>query len=233
MKTAINRIGYLSGLVAFTAALGYCVVQILQLYNVTSYPVDEVLIFVTSLLVVIPFLLEVLTLHYVVPENKKFWSHAAVIFATLYAVFVTANYVVQVATVIPFTLEGKLDEVRLLQQTPHSLFWDFDGLGYIFMGLTTAIAIPVFKKEGIEKWVRVAFISNAIMTPVIALVYFYPVFSIRLLILGFPWAVTAPMSMLLLALKFKRNLISIREACKEPQLLNISRHLALPIDMDE
>jgi hypothetical protein len=67
------------------------------------------------------------------------------------------------------------------------------------------MAIPIFRKEGIEKWVRIAFIANAAVTPLIAIVYFYPVYSMRLLLLGFPWAATAPLSMLMLALLFKKN----------------------------
>jgi hypothetical protein len=47
------------------------------------------------------------------------------------------NYTVQLATVIPATMQHKLDEVRVLEQTPHSLFWDLDALGYICMGLAT------------------------------------------------------------------------------------------------
>jgi hypothetical protein len=39
----------------------------------------------------------------------------------------------------------------------------------------------------------------------IALVYFYPRFSIPLLFLGTPWLVTAPGSFLLLALMFRRE----------------------------
>lgn len=50
-----------------------------------------------------------------------------------------------------------LDEVRILQQTPHSLFWDFDALGYIFMALATLMAIPVFDRRRLHKWVRVSF----------------------------------------------------------------------------
>ena len=84
-------------------------------------------------------------MHYTTPGNKKFWTHAALTFTILYAVFVTANYVVQLATVIPNTLKGYLDEVCILQQTPHSMFWNFDALGYIFMGLATLIAIPAFE----------------------------------------------------------------------------------------
>lgn len=43
------------------------------------------------------------------------------------------------------------------------------------------------------------FVANAAMTPVIAVVYFYPVFSVSLLILGSPWILTAAGSMLCLA----------------------------------
>ncbi|WP_206106489.1 hypothetical protein [Ilyomonas limi] len=146
-----------------------------------------------------------LALHYITPDGKKFWSHAALLFTTLYAVFVTSNYVVQLATVIPMTLRGSLDEVRILQQTPHSLFWNFDALGYIFMGLATLFAIPVFKKKGFQRWLRISFLANALMTPLIAIIYFYPDYSYNLLVLGFPWGITAPLSMLLLAILFKKN----------------------------
>ena len=49
------------------------------------------------------------------------------------------------------------------------------------------------------------FIANAAMTPVIAVVYFYPRFSTTLLILGSPWIVTAAGSMLCLALYLRET----------------------------
>ena len=205
MNTALHKVGFWSGIAAFTATIAYCIVQILQLYDVFTYPTDERLIYGTSLCIVIPFLLEMLALHYTTPDAKKFWSHGALIFTILYAVFVTANYVVQLATVIPSTLEGSLNEVRILQQTPHSLFWNFDALGYIFMGLATFIAIPAFERKGFQKWVRLSFVVNALVTPLIGIVYFYPTYSYNLLLLGFPWAVTAPLSMLLLAINFREE----------------------------
>jgi hypothetical protein len=205
MNTTIYKVGFWSGIIAFTATVAYCIVQILQLYDVVTYPTDERLIYGTSLCIVIPFILEILALHYKTPDGKKFWSHAALIFTILYAVFVTANYVVQLATVIPNALKGSLNEVRVLQQTPHSLFWDFDAMGYIFMGLATLMAIPVFEKHGFQKWVRISFIANALVTPLISIVYFYPVYSYNLLLLGFPWAITAPLAMLMLAIIFKKS----------------------------
>src|SRR5205814_4296851 len=98
------------------------------------------------LCIVIPFVLEMLAFFYITPAEKKFWSHAALIFAIFYGVFVTANYVVQLATVIPAKLNGTIANVKILEQTPHSLFWNFDALGYIFMVLATLSAIPALKK---------------------------------------------------------------------------------------
>ncbi|MBD0364581.1 MAG: hypothetical protein ICV53_00540, partial [Flavisolibacter sp.] len=142
-------------------------------------------------------------------------SHAALIFSIIYAVFVTANYVVQLATVIPMKLKGAADEIRILEQTPHSLFWDFDALGYIFMGLATLIAIPVFEKHGFQRWVRLSFLANALVTPLITIVYFYPVYSEKLLVLGYPWAITAPMFMLLLAIMFRKKRKTVRKVRQE------------------
>jgi hypothetical protein len=201
----INKIGFWAGLIAFLATLAYGIVQVLQLYGAFKYPYDEILIYGTSLCIAIPFLVEMLALHYATFGLKRFWSHTALTFATIYVVFVTANYVVQLATVIPATMRGRLDEVRVLQQLPHSLFWDFDAIGYIFMGLASLAAIPLFEKHGFHKWVRISLIANAAMTPLISIVYFYPVYSYKLLALGFPWAITAPMSMLMIALMFKKK----------------------------
>ena len=94
----------------------------MQVSGVLHYPLDEILIYATSLCIVIPFILEMLALHYVTQNDKKFWSHAALIFTIIYSVFVTANYVVQLATVIPKNLKNAADEIRILEQTPHLLF---------------------------------------------------------------------------------------------------------------
>jgi hypothetical protein len=144
-------------------------------------------------------------LQHVVPHDKRFWTHAALSFTIVYAVFVTANYVVQLATVIPAKLAGTLDAVRVLDQTPHSLFWDFDAIGYISMGLVSLVAVPAFENAGFERWVRVALIANALVTPLISVVYFYPTYSTALLFLGFPWAITAPWFMLMVALAMRRR----------------------------
>jgi hypothetical protein len=208
MNGTLYKTGFFSALVAFIATIAFNVAQILQLVGLLAYPTDQILIFGFSLCIVIPFLLAMLALHHTATADKKYWSHAALLFTTIYFVFVTANYVVQLATVIPMTVKGSADEIRMLNQTPHSLFWDFDAIGYICMGLATLFAVPVFKKYGFQKWVRYCFLANALVTPLIAIVYFYPEFSEKLLLIAIPWSITAPLSMLLLAIMFKKELKS-------------------------
>jgi hypothetical protein len=200
---SIGTVGYWSGLAAFTATMAYGVVQILQVAGVLRFPADEVLIYGTSLCIVVPFVLEMLAFHYLTPTDRQFWTHASLICAVVYAVFVSANYVVQLGTVIPAKLGGNSDAIRVLEQTPHSLFWDYDAVGYIAMGLACLFAVPAVNSVGLERWVRRSLIAHALVTPLIAIVYFYPTFSTRLLVLGFPWAITAPLFMLMLALMLR------------------------------
>ena len=205
MTRAISEVGYWSGLAAFASAVAYDVAQILQVVGVLRFPLDEILIYGTALCIVIPFILEILSLHYLTANDKRFWTHAALIFTIIHAVLVTANYVVQLATVVPSTLSGASDAIRLLEQSPHSLFWDYDAIGYISMGVAALMAVPALADTGFEKWVRISLIAHALVTPLISIVYFYPAYSESLLFLGFPWGITAPLFMLLLAIMLRRR----------------------------
>jgi len=200
MDKTIYRVGFWLALVASVAALGYSIFQILQIIGVIEPPWDAVLIYLFSLFIATPFMLALLALHYVTPAEKKFWSHAAVLFGLMYAIYVTLNYVVQLTAVIPYAAPNPV-----LIQTPHSLFWTVDALGYIALGFATLFAIPVFAKEGLERWVRRFFLANGLIIPLFCIVYFYPNYSTTLLLLGLPWIITAPGSMLLLTLFFKRK----------------------------
>ena len=205
MTTSISNVGYWSGVAAFTAAVAYDAVQILQVAGVLRFPADEILIYGTSLCIVVPFVLEMVALHHLTAPDKRFWTHAALVFTTMYALFVTANYVVQLATVVPAKVAGTADAIRVLEQTPHSLFWDYDAVGYISMGLASLLAVPAVGNVGFERWVRRSLIANSLVTPLISTVYFYPTFSSGLLFLGFPWAITAPLFMLMLAIMLRKR----------------------------
>jgi len=194
MKTQnnrINKIGFWAAVVAFIGAVGYIVSVPLQILNVVNYVQDSILAFGFSLIIPASFLVAMLALHSTVSEEKKFWTHAAVVFAVIYTTYCTLNYVVQLTTVLPAgyswtfaNQQGTVGPLSLLNQTPHSLFWDIDGLGYIFLNVATLFAFPVFEKRGLQQWVRWVFLANAVITPLFAIAYYYPTFSVPILLLG-------------------------------------------------
>lgn len=200
-----GEVGYRAGLAACAATVAYDVVQILQILGALRFPLDEILIYGTALCIVVPFVLEMLALHHLTTDEKRLWTHAALVFTTIYAVFVTANYVVQLATVVPLKTRGASTALGVLEQTPHSMFWDYDAVGYVAMGLAALFAIPALSRTGFERWVRLSLIAHVLVTPLIGVVYFYPVYSPELLFLGFPWAITAPLFMALLAITLRRR----------------------------
>ena len=212
MTRSISDVGYWSGLAAFVAAVAYDVLQILQVTGMLRFPADEILMYGTSLCIVVPFILEMLAFHHLTTPDRRFWTHASLVFTIVYAIFVSSNYVVQLATVIPAKLRGASEAIQVLEQTPHSLFWDYDAMGYISMGLACLLAVPAVNNVGFERWVRRSLIANALVTPLISIVYFYPTFSTGLLFLGFPWAITAPLFMLMLALMLRRRQAMIATA---------------------
>jgi hypothetical protein len=95
MDKTMYKVGFRSAFVAFVASAGFSIAQILQIIGLISYPWDEVLIYGFSLFIAAPFMLALLALHYVTPDEKKFWSHAAVLFAVMYVTYVSLNYIVQ------------------------------------------------------------------------------------------------------------------------------------------
>lgn len=212
MAALVGKVGFWAGMAAALFAIAYDIVQVLQIIGWLRFPIDEILIYGTALCIVVPFILEMLAFHHLTEPRKQFWTHAAALFTTLYAMSVSANYVVQLATVLPAKARGDIDTIRILDQTPHSLFWNFDALGYISMGLATLVAIPALGRTGIERWARISFMANALVTPLICVVYFYPTYSTSLLFVGFPWAITAPLFMILLALVLKRRSGAIPQA---------------------
>ena len=169
------------------------------------FPADEILIYGTSLCIVVPFILEMLAFHHLTPPDKQFWTHASLIFTIIYTVFVSANYVVQLATVIPAKLRGASEAIRVLEQTPHSLFWDYDAVGYVAMGFASLLAVPAVGSVGFERWVRLSLIAHCSRDPAHQHRLLLSAFSTSLLFLGFPWAITAPLFMLMLAIMLRRR----------------------------
>ena len=208
MHFTLYKTGFISGLIAFGATVAFIIVQALQLLGVLRYPLDEIAIYATSLLITFPLLLLILALHYIALQELKIWSHAALLFTLAYMIFATTNYIAQLGVVIPATLSGKGEAVAVLNQAPHSFFWFMDAAAYTAMGIAAFFARMSLHKGGFEGKARTLLLLHSVTTPLILVVYCYPDFSEGLLLLALPWAVTAPAFMLALAMLFRRKYIN-------------------------
>lgn len=77
MNETFYKAGFWAVLMAFLAMNGYDIVQSLQIIGVLGKPWDEIFIYGSSLFIAIPFMLTLLSRHYLTPDDKKFWSHGA------------------------------------------------------------------------------------------------------------------------------------------------------------
>jgi hypothetical protein len=211
-QAAIRAAGFWAAAVALVGAIGYILSVPLQIMSMLSPTQDAVVAFVSSLAIAPSFLVAVVALHYTVPPEKRFWTHVAVQLASIYATLACVNYVVQLTTVLPggyswsFTNQaGTPGPLSVLNQTPHSLMWDLDGLAYIFLNLSTLFAAKAFERDGPQRVIRRVLLANASITPLFAIAYFWPGFSVPMLLLGgIPWSITVPGSMLALSRYFRR-----------------------------
>jgi len=202
----IYKLGLYSAFIACIASVGYSVAQILQVLGYISFPADALLIYGFSLCIAPPYLISISVLHHITIPEKRIWTLLGLAFGVMYVTYVVFVYAVQLYVAIPLTLQGKSETIGVLVLTERSLFWTLDGLGYICMGISTFFLAFTF--HGIKQYqsLRNFLIANGMMTPVVAFVYFYPYFSVPLLLLASPWVITVPGSLLLLSLFFRSEI---------------------------
>jgi hypothetical protein len=147
------------------------------------------------------FLVVAVSIHQLAAPERRIWSHAAVAFATAYAVLTGLVYFVQLTLVAPHVARGQVQGVEVFLFVPFDSFlYAVDILGYSFMSVATLFAARVFTGEGLERVVRFFLTANGLLLPFLVLqMYFHPLIWIASL-----WAVTFPGSTWALAILFRR-----------------------------
>ena len=71
MNEASPQLGFGASVIAFIAIVAYGVAQIMQVLNIVSYPLADILIYGTSLCISVPFLITILALHDTVESRQR------------------------------------------------------------------------------------------------------------------------------------------------------------------
>jgi hypothetical protein len=167
-----------------------------------STPLGLVVLLTPSLFLGSAFLVLVVAVHQLAAPDRRVFSHAAVAFATAYAVLISINYYVQLAWVAPRLAAGRTQGIEPFLFTPFDSFlYAVDILGYSFMSVSTLFVSRVFTGDGLERVVRRFLTANGLLLPFIALqMYVHGLIWIAAL-----WAVTFPGATWSLAVFFRRG----------------------------
>ena len=211
ISPSAKAVGFWSAVLATVFSITYVVGQLAEWMGFmgsgggaenASTPLGLVVLLTPSLFLGSSFLVLVVSIHQLSSPDRKIWSHAAVAFATVYAVLISINYFVQLTWVAPRLAVGRTEGIEAFLFTPFDSFlYAVDILGYSFMSMATLFAAGVFTGRGLERVVRVFLIANGLLLPFIALqMYVHWLIWIAAL-----WAVTFPGSTWSLAILFRRT----------------------------
>jgi len=205
-----RAVGFWSAVLATVFSVTYVVGQLAEWFGLlgsqggaesSSTPLGLVVLLTPSLFLGPSFLLLVLSIHEVASPDRRIWSHAAIAFATAYAVLISLNYFVQLTWVAPRLAAGRIQGMEPFLFVPFDSFlYSVDILGYSFMSVATLLAAQVFTGSGQERVVRLFLTANGLLLPFISLqMYVHWLIWIAAL-----WAVTFPGSTWSLAVLFRR-----------------------------
>jgi hypothetical protein len=210
ISPSTKAVGFWSAVLATVFSITYDIGQLAEWMGLmgsgggaenASTPLGLVILLTPSLFLGSSFLVLVVSIHQLSSSDRKIWSHAAVAFATAYAVLISINYFVQLTWVAPRLAAGQMKGIEpFLFQPFDSFLYSVDILGYSFMSVATLFAARVFTGRGLERVVRVFLTANGLLLPFIALqMYVHWLIWIAAL-----WAVTFPGATWSLAILFRR-----------------------------
>lgn len=205
-----KAVGFWSAVLCTTFALAYVVSQLAEWLGwlgshggpeSTSTPLGIFVLLTPSLLLGPAFLVLTVSVHQLAPPARRVLSHAAVAFATGYAVLTGLVYFGQLTVVAPRMARGDLAGIEPFVFVPFDSFlYAVDLLGYSFMSVATLFMARVFTGPGLERNARLFLTANGLLLPFLALQLYWH----SLIWGGALWGVTFPASTLTLALLFRR-----------------------------
>ena len=201
MLKQVTQLGFWSAALTALFSIGFVAGFILPRVGLLQAPWDIIVPVGASLLLAQTFVIMMVCVHYLAPDEKKLWSHTGLAFALLYAALVSIVYVVWLFVVEPKIISGHPEEVAPFLFKPDSFLQMVDGLGYTYMGIATFFAAFVFSKSrgGAERWVRRLFLMNGVLSILVFLSYIFYV-----TILGAPWAFVFPALAIVLSVHFRQ-----------------------------
>ena len=159
ISPSTKTVGFWSAVLATVFSITYIVGQLAEWLGLlgsqggaesSSTLLGLVILHTPSLFLGSSFLVLAVSIHQLALPERKIWSHAAVAFATAYAVLISIVYFVQLTLVAPRLARGQREGIEVFLFVPFDSFlYAVDILGYSFMSVATLFAAMVFTGRGL------------------------------------------------------------------------------------
>jgi hypothetical protein len=131
----------------------------------------------------------IVSIHYIVPADRKILSHLGIIFCSIFAIMVSINRFIQLIVVRPGVISGDVEGLkRFYPYQPGSAMFALELVGWgIFLSIALLFIAFVFSSQGIQKYIRISFFIYTILgiTGSIGLIIKSPVSAIGFVAWGF------------------------------------------------
>ena len=121
-----------------------------------------------AILLSFSYLIMMITIYQVAPQNKKLFGMIGVSFAIMASLVLIADYFIQISVIQPSLLAGETDGISLLTQfNPHGIFIVLEETGFLFMIFSFFALFPIFVKiNPLEKTIKWTAITGLILSVV-------------------------------------------------------------------
>ena len=141
---------------------------------------------IPSLILASAYIIFTVCIHYYAEDDKKIWSHLSIVFGLMYAVISTANYFIQIITVIPGIESKNLNGLEVFAAgNPNSIFYALMA-SYFFMCVSALFAGFVFDSKKGQREIKWLFII-AIMSIPVCILFMLLGLSVLMPVAGFIW----------------------------------------------
>ena len=177
----------------------------IEVYADSFKPIHILGTIIPSLILASAYIVFTVCIHYYAESDKKIWSHLSIVFGLMYAVISTANYFIQIITVIPSIENKNLNGLEIFVASyPNSIFYALMA-SYFFMCISTLFAGFVFDDKKGQREIKWLFIISILVIPVCVL-SMLPGLSVLMPFAGLVWFVCLITGFIKTALYFRKLL---------------------------
>lgn len=168
-----------------------------------TFNISRLTLIYPSLLLALSYIIMIVCIHRILPEDKKLWSLIALSIGIVYAVMASINYNIQAVSVRQSLAAGEINGIEMfLPDNTHSIYNALAN-SYVYMAISMFFAAFIFEKGKLEKWIR-----GLLLVQIISAIgqIGYSMIDISetiFIVTSMIWVVGAPASFILIAIWFK------------------------------